>query len=224
LKIIRGLSDFNVGRNLTVNLLYEIPAPGGFNGPAAWLAKGWQVGTILQASDGVPIWPLDGLEGDPMGQLNSEPLAIPDRVPGCKLTTGNPQAYINANCLTNALAPAGFNLANCDQAFIANNPALPANTCINLLGNLGRNTIIGPHLVNVDFSTVKNTKIPKISENFNVQFRAEFFNVFNHPNFAPPVNNLEAFDPSGNLTPGFGQITNLQVPSREIQFALKLVW
>jgi hypothetical protein len=89
---------------------------------------------------------------------------------------------------------------------------------------LGRNSIIGPGLINVDYSMVKNTKIPKISESFNVQFRAEFFNVLNHPNFAPPVNNLEAIDPTGKPTPGFGQITNLQVPSREIQFALKLIW
>ena len=219
LRITRGLSDFNVGRNLTLNVLYEVPTISSFHGPASWLVSGWQVGTILQASDGVPLWPLDGLEGDPMGQLNSEPLAIPDRIPGCKLTNpGNPNQYINANCLTNAQAPsAAFYGANCD-------PSFPAPTCINLLGNLGRNVIIGPGLINVDFSLVKNNKVPKISENFNVQFRAEFFNVLNHPNFAPPVNNLEAFDPSGNLTPGFGQITNLQVPSREIQFALKFVW
>jgi len=219
LRITRGLSDFNVGRNLTLNVLYELPTISSFHGPASWLVSGWQVGTILQASDGVPLWPLDGLEGDPMGQLNSEPLAIPDRIPGCKLTNpGNPNQYINANCLTNAQAPsAAFYGANCD-------PSFPAPTCINLLGNLGRNVIIGPGLINVDFSLVKNNKVPKISENFNVQFRAEFFNVLNHPNFAPPVNNLEAFDPSGNLTPGFGQITNLQVPSREVQFALKFVW
>jgi Carboxypeptidase regulatory-like domain/TonB-dependent Receptor Plug Domain/TonB dependent receptor len=219
LRITRGLSDFNVGRNLTLNVLYELPAMTSFHGPASWLVSGWQVGTILQASDGVPLWPLDGLEGDPMGQLNSEPLAIPDRIPGCKLSNpGNPNQYINANCLTNAQAPsAAFYTANCDKSF-------PAPTCINLLGNLGRNAIIGPGLINVDFSLVKNTKVPKISENFNVQFRAEFFNILNHPNFAPPVNNLEAFDPSGNLTPGFGQITNLQVPSREIQFALKFLW
>jgi hypothetical protein len=234
LRITRGLSDFNVGRNLTLNLLYELPVMSRFHGPASLLVSGWQIGTILQASDGVPLWPLDGLEGDPMGQLNSEPLAIPDRIPGCKLTNpGNPNNYINANCLTNAIAPAGFT-GQCQTAgFVPPNlnaatpdpgsPGIPG-TCINLLGNLGRNAIIGPGLINVDFSVVKNTKIPKISENFNVQFRAEFFNVLNHPNFAPPVNNMEAFDPSGNLTPGFGQITNLQVPSREIQFALKFIW
>lgn len=234
LRITRGLSDFHVGRNLTLNILYELPVMTRFHGPASWLASGWQVGTILQASDGVPLWPLDGIEGDPMGQLNSEPLAIPDRVPGCKLTNpGNPNNYINANCLTNAIAPPGFTGPCQTAGFVPpnlgatppdpGNPGIPG-TCINLVGNLGRNSIIGPGLINVDFSMVKNTKVPKISENFNVQFRAEFFNILNHPNFAPPVNNLEAFDPSGNLTPGFGQITNLQVPSREIQFALKFIW
>lgn len=223
LKIVRGLSDFNVSKNLTVNALWDIPAPHAFSGPAGWMARGWQLGGIIQASSGVPLWPLDGVEGDPMGQLNSEPIAIPDRVSGCQLTFplsgrhGSLQ-YINPACLTNAQAPnASFYSANCDQRFAA-------PTCINLLGNLGRNTIIGPGLVNVDFSLVKNSKIPRISENFAVQFRAEFFNVFNHTNFAPPVDNLEALDPSGNPVPGFGQIDATQTPNREIQFALKFTW
>ncbi len=238
LKIVRGLSDFNVGRNLVVNALWEVPTPASFHGPASFLAKGWEIGGIVSLSDGVPIWPLDGLTGDPMGQINSEPLAIPDRVPGCKLINpGNPNQYINPNCLVNAQAPAGFNLANCDQSFITNFSAanaaaiaagtlkpLPANTCINLLGNLGRNTIIGPGLVNFDYSMVKNTKIPKISETFNVQFRAEFFNIFNHANFAPPVHNLSALDPTGLPIPGFGLIDSTQTPERQIQFALKLIW
>lgn len=222
LRLTRGLSDFNVGRNLVINVLYEIPVRASFTGPVGFITKGWQLGTILEASDGVPVWPLDGLEGDPMGQLNSEPLAIPDRLggAGCSslINPGNPNQYIKAQCLVNAQAPSqAFYNANCDKSF-------PFPTCINLLGNLGRNTIIGPGLVNVDFSAAKNTKVPKISETFNIQFRAEFFNVLNHPNFAPPVNNLEAIDATGTPVPGFGQITNLQVPSREIQFALKFIW
>jgi hypothetical protein len=148
------------------------------------------------------------IEGDPMGQLNSEPIAIPDRVAGCQLTFpssgrhGSLQ-YINAACLINAQAPSSaFYAANCDPAL-----GLPAPTCIN-----------------VDFSLVKNTKVSKISENFAVQFRAEFFNVLNHTNFAPPTDNLEAFDNTGAPVSGFGQITATQVPNREIQFALKFTW
>src|SRR5207253_7262441 len=58
--------------------------------------------------------------------------------------------------------------------------------CPNIRGNLGRNSIIGPGLFNVDFSVLKNNYIPRISETFNVQFRAEMFNVLNRTNFAPP--------------------------------------
>jgi hypothetical protein len=76
-------------------------------------------------------------------------------------------------------------------------------------------------LVNLDFSRVKNNHI---RENLNVQFRAEFFNVINHANFAPPVDNMEAFDASGAPVPGFGQIDSTQTPGREIQFAVKVMW
>ena len=238
LKIIKGLSDFQVGRNLVINALWQVPTPAAFGGPAGWMARGWGMGGILELSDGVPTWPLDGLAGDPMGQINSEPLAIPNVVPGCSLVNassgrhGNLQ-YINPNCLINAVAPAGFDPSHtkCDQAFITNfhnnNPTLPPldpNTCINLLGNLGRNTIIGPGLFNLDYFMSKDNKITRISESFDIQFRAEFFNILNHPNFAPPVDNLQARDANGVPISGFGQLTRLQTPGREIQFALKVIW
>ena len=225
-RITKGLADFNIGRNLVVNALWDIPAPASLTGPVGWLAKGWELGGIVQLSDGVPVWPLDGVEGDPMGQLNSEPIAIPDVVPGpgCRslANPGNVNHYIKGQCLQNAVAPslAFYNAAppfGCDKSF-----AFP--TCINLLGHLGRNSIVGPGLFNVDYSMVKDNKIPRISEAFDIQFHAEFFNVFNHPNFAPPVGNLEAFDATGAAVPGFGQITSTQTPGREIQFALKLIW
>ncbi|HKV37577.1 MAG TPA: carboxypeptidase regulatory-like domain-containing protein [Blastocatellia bacterium] len=66
LRIIKGPADFNIARNLVINTLYNIPT-GSLSGPASWIAKGWQVGGIVSLSDGVPIWPLDGVEGDPMG-------------------------------------------------------------------------------------------------------------------------------------------------------------
>jgi Carboxypeptidase regulatory-like domain/TonB dependent receptor/TonB-dependent Receptor Plug Domain len=225
-RITKGLSDFAIKRNLVINALWNVPTPRSFSGPASWVAKGWELGGILQLSDGVPVWPLDGLEGDPMGQLNSEPLAIPDVIVGlgCRSLTnpGNVANYIKAQCLENAVAPspAFYSAApplGCDPKF-----AYP--TCINLLGNLGRNSIIGPGLFNVDFSMVKDTNVPRISDTFDVQFHAEFFNLFNHPNFAPPVNNLEAFDATGASVPGFGQINATQTPGREIQLALKIIW
>ena len=244
LSITKGPSDFNVTRNLVINGLWQIPTRASLSGPLAWVAKGWGLGAVFEASDGTPLWVLDGIEGDPMGQLNGEPIAIPDYVSSCNLTnpssgrTGNLQ-YINPNCFINAVAPSAafFNAAppfGCD----ANPPfgpkgapvslaslGLPPNTCFNLLGNLGRNTVIGPGLLNVDFSAVKDNYIRKINESFDIQFRAEFFNILNRTNFAPPnVNNLEALQADGTPAPNFGVLTATQVPNREIQFALKILW
>jgi hypothetical protein len=58
--------------------------------------------------------------------------------------------------------------------------------CSNVLGNSGRNSFYGPKLTDVDVSIFKNTKIPRISEAFNLQLRAEFFNVLNHTNCRSP--------------------------------------
>jgi hypothetical protein len=103
--------------------------------------------------------------------------------------------------------------------------------CPNIRGDVARNSIIGPGLINIDFSVVKNNYIRKISESFNVQFRAEAFNAFNRANFAPPSLNanqgggaMEAILGSGQPNPVFGQLTATQTPNRQIQLALKLIW
>lgn len=241
LHLIKGLSDFNVSRNLVANLLWQVPAPESLHGPVGFITKGWELGGILTLTDGVPFWPFS-IAGDFSGQLMSEPYIIPDRVAGCPLTLpgsgrhGSLQ-YVNPACFTFAQAPTGINPATmCDQAFLMANPTLPPTTCINLVGNLGRNTLVGPGLFNLDYSMVKNTKIHKISEAFTVQFRVEFFNVLNRANFAPPVDNLDVLGGatitpaagSSNITglgaPPFGQLTRLQGPERQIQFGLKFIW
>jgi hypothetical protein len=98
--------------------------------------------------------------------------------------------------------------------------------------NAGRNNITGPHFSNLDFSVHKVFPIRRISEQFNVQFRAEIFDIFNHANFNPPQPNSGA-DTNAALLDSTGayqgvgniqQVANLQTPSREIQFALKVNW
>ena len=106
-------------------------------------------------------------------------------------------------------------------------PQLPG-TCSNLLGNAGRNSIVGPSLVNLDFSVYKNFAVRKISEAFNVQFRAEFFNVLNHANFAPPLpffgsSNAQLFNQDGTKT-GAGGLQATVTQPRDIQFALKVIF
>jgi hypothetical protein len=93
------------------------------------------------------------------------------------------------------------------------------------LGTEPRNAVIGPGLINLDFAVTKDNHIKKISETANLQFRAEIFNLANHPNYAFPIaNNLSPIDETGTGVPGFGTLTQTQGDSREIQFALKLIW
>jgi len=86
-------------------------------------------------------------------------------------------------------------------------------------GGLGRNVVIGPRFDNVDFSIIKNTKI---GEWARAQFRAEFFDLFNHANLGQPGAIVD--------TPAFGRITATRFPtgdsgsSRQVQFALKLMF
>jgi hypothetical protein len=93
------------------------------------------------------------------------------------------------------------------------------------IDNVGRNVLRGPRQTNVDFSIIRRFRIDEAK---NVEFRAEFFNLFNHPNFANPISNLNAATTidgtTGRITsPGdFGRIVATGNNPRLIQFALKL--
>jgi hypothetical protein len=229
-----GLSDFNITRNLSANFLYLIPTPKAFAGPAGWIARGWSVGGLLDLSDGVPMWPLSGLNSDPLGQNNAEPMDIPDLAPGCTpknaVQPGNLQ-YLRPSCFIYPVAPSqAFWNANCNQTpnldgMTIAQAGLNPLTCTNLMGHLARNAIIGPGLFDIDMSIIKDTHISKFGENFDIQFRAEFFNILNHTNYQAPTDQLVTFDPLPQDTPNFGVIDqNTQVPMRQIQFALKVVF
>ena len=92
----------------------------------------------------------------------------------------------------------------------------PANS--GFYGNLGRDTLNGPGLATWDFSALKNTAV---SERLTVQFRAEIFNLLNRANFNTP--NLIVFTPTG-VSGTAGAITSTSTTSRQVQFALKLLW
>src|SRR5207247_724755 len=97
------------------------------------------------------------------------------------------------------------------------------DTATGIIRTVGRNTLIGPGLVNFDFSAFKNNYISKISESFNVQFRTEFFNLFNRANFAPPPviqaapTNLEVINSAGSYVPLAGHILATQTPRQVFQ-------
>jgi hypothetical protein len=157
--------------------------------------------------------------------------------PGCDNPTnpGNPNHYIKTTeCFalpaeTPALAGQciTFGFRKPDPTTNPPDPGSPGipGTCANLLGNSSRNQLTGPGLMTFDMSLFKNNRIKRISENFNAQFRVEVFNVFNHPNFEPPLDFTALFDGSGNPIGGAGRIDSpTATSSRQIQFALKLIW
>jgi hypothetical protein len=196
----RGLSDFNVAQTFVLNFTWEAPSPASSSDLPKLALSGWQFGGVYKASTGQPFTPILG--GDPTGMKLDETSEPPSLLggPGCAALTnpGNPNTYIKAQCL-----------------------AFPG---VSHWGNLGRNSLIGPGVSNLDFSVFKNNPVKRISESFNAQFRAEFFNILNRANFASPTQNLAVFDQTGLPVSSAGLITSTQTTSRQIQLALKLIW
>ena len=162
---------------------------------------GWQFSGIFRSSTGFPLTISDGVDASGLGETTDRPNAVL----GCDPTAVTPaqaanHIYINAACYQ--LQP------------------------LTTLGNLGRGTIRGPLLNNLDLALHKDTRIPKISEVFDVQFRAEFFNILNHPNYGLPGASLFSALAAGAgvPSPSFGKITTIVGTPRQIQFALKIIF
>ena len=147
----------------------------------------------------VPFTVITG--GDPLGQNSSDQFDYPDRASGCNPINSNFKStanltYLNASCFGLALSTLSSGIR---------------------LGDNGRNQLYGPKLVDVDFSVIKNTHVPRISESFAVQLRFEFFNLFNHTNFQAPLDN-------NTLGGSLGQIDATTTTSRQIQLGAKVIW
>ncbi|HYW69767.1 MAG TPA: TonB-dependent receptor [Pyrinomonadaceae bacterium] len=135
--------------------------------------------------------------------------------------SGNPMNIVTSNSTVNGVANTLRPDVNGPVAMVGSVDRwfdTTAFTAVPRFGNLGRNVVIGPGFNNTDLSIIKNTKL---AENFRVQFRAEFFDLFNHANFGQPGNVVGS--------PSFGRITSTRFPtgetgsSRQIQFAVKLI-
>jgi len=199
-----GPCDFDVRQIATGTLIWNVPGPK--SGVASYLAGGWELGTIVTATSGSPFTVTYGGGGDPLntGFNGDFSMDFPNLVAGCNPIHGG-LTYLNLNCF--ALAP-------------------PVAGGV-LVGNAGRNRFYGPGLKTVDFSAFKNIRVV---ERLKLQFRAEFFNILNHPNLAGPnflndANNSVAFDGSGNPIPGSaGVLASTSTSSRQIQLGLKIIW
>ena len=198
-RLSRALSDFDVRHNLAVSYLWQLPGPPSSFGAAGWVIRGWNLGGILKVRSGIPFTPTIG--GDPLGLKNSQPFAFPNRLtgPGCESAV-NPGSvnYVKTQCFT-----------------------FPVPST--LLGNARRNSLIGPGLIDYDASLLKDSPIKGISEQFDIQFQAQFFNVLNHTNLAVPSSG-QIFNATGGLLSSAGVITSTDTTSRQIQFSLKVIW
>jgi outer membrane receptor protein involved in Fe transport len=232
-----GPSDYDVKHAISINGLWDIPTPKSLGSVANTALGGWELGGIFTVNSGVPTTPI--IADDPMGLGNSgaDQFGLPNIIAGCNAVNSNWKqsnlTYINVNCFTLPQATPAI-AAQC-QPF-GFDPTKPGSgipgTCANLLGNVSRNSIYGPRLVNLDFSVLKNFPVKRISEVFNIQFRAEMFNILNRASFVPPQpgsgdGNSAIFGSDGS--PSGGSVGQLQeyatgTPSREVQFALKFIW
>jgi hypothetical protein len=197
----RGPCDTNLTQNFVVNSIWDIPHPGNLHGFADWTTRGWQLSGIFHVTTGQPFTTTIG--GDPLGLNSVVPFDFPDRIKGkgCSslVNPGNQMNYIKLQC------------------FAFPNPQ-------NRMGNGGRNELIGPGIVNLDFSIFKTFPLQRISERANVQLRMETYNLFNHADFSPPNDNNTLFDGSGNTVPLAGLLDQTTLTSRQIQFAAKLTF
>jgi outer membrane receptor protein involved in Fe transport len=207
----RGLSSFWSQHVFVANWGYEFPFGGNKKGLAGALLKGWQLNGINTIQSGTPFEPRLGF--DRSGNMNTIDFSMHERpslAPGASNNpvTGDPARWFDAN------------------AFVL--PALYTR------GNVGRNTIIGPKLVDFDFSLFKQFTV---GENKTLDFRTEMFNIFNHPNFAVPnqanrtipfaqtVTGTTVPSPAGTPPSGpAGAITTTVTTSRQIQFGLKFTF
>jgi hypothetical protein len=207
LKGEKSLSSQDVSQRLVISYVLDLPFghgrryAAGFSGVADKVVSGWGIDGVTTFQRGFPLkitWagPGTALENANLGVSNVRP----NVVSGCSKSAGGGHVtnWFNTNCF--AAPPAwGFGSESRTDS-----------------------TLRTPGIRNFDFAVFKRTSI---TERVGLEFRTEFFNLFNHPYFAPPGTGFDG-TPTGN---GFGQITGtvqggVASPERLIQFALKLVF
>jgi hypothetical protein len=206
---LHAVSDYNIARVFVGNAIWTPPDVIKSHNFASYIVNGWQLGGIYQISDGSPFTVIIG--GDTLGLGNTSPLDFPDRITGgsCAgnpVNKGNPAKFINQSCF-----------------------AVPVNTTSvagTRFGNEQRNSLTGPSFNELDFSMVKNFALGAIREGAVFQFRAEAFNLPNHPNLSAPLSNnsLTLSGAAFTTASSFGQITTTSGSSRQLQLGAKLIF
>jgi len=195
----KGLSQIDLTHNFTASMVYQLPFGKGkqfgnnWSGPANAILGNWEFDLIEHAISGFPLFIVSSAGGGNSGvgfSNNGNNWVRPDRVCNGAMTNWTVNQFFNTNCFVDPIAGE--------------------------LGNSNRAPLFGPGLVNTDFSAVKNFPL-SFREGMSLQFRAEAFNIWNHPQFLAPgggVVDIDGFSPA--------RITATVNNPRLIQFALKL--
>ncbi|HTU44727.1 MAG TPA: carboxypeptidase-like regulatory domain-containing protein [Bryobacteraceae bacterium] len=194
-------SQIDARNNFTASLIYNLPFGRGkqfgnsWNGTMNEIFGSWELDLIEKVTSGFPVFVVDSANGSGVNfENNGNSLNRPNQV--CNPTLSNPtlSEWFNTACFV--APPAGE------------------------LGNASRTPVSGPDFVNTDFSVIKHFPLPR--ESTRLDFRAEFFNLFNHPQFGLPVSSIGYADLASPAT--FGVINSTVNNPRVIQFALKLLF
>jgi len=197
-KVDYGRASFDTRHAATINVTYDLPfgraKPGQPNSWGQTLLASWQVSAIQTIRSGLPFTPQ--LSYNPSNDGDTRNPVRPSVNPNFSgpVILGGPNRYFNP------------------LAFIQ---PLPGT-----YGNAGRNILEGPRLTETDLSLTKKFVF---TERLSLQFRSEFFNLFNHTNFNTPNPVVYASQTDGP-SPTAGVITQTATTSRQIQFGLKLLW
>ena len=236
-----GPSCFDLRHNVRMSLLYFFPNLKS-NGLLSRFANGWWMGNIVSLQTGLPFTPILASNRSNSGNLNV----------GADRVDINTQAIAQGTVLANAeggdyVAAANFIpynprtviTGNPNQWFNPNmfrmQPMVPcpnnARLICGTLGDAARGILRGPSLGDWDFSVVKDTALSLSGTEASVELRAEFFNILNHTNLGMP-SSATVFSGATSAVgayqqaplAGVGQITTTATTSRQIQFALKLIF
>ncbi len=217
----RGLSDFDRKHRLSVTYVYELPFFQHANGLAHGVLGGWALSGVTIFQSGTPFSILDSGAGTGFLGQGSTPLLGASLAPGAGVANGLSGGGLHQRLSNGYLNPAAFTPA--PLLYPAACLGGDANRCTTGFGNLGRNLYRGPSEQNWDASLIKDFKF---GEHQQVRFTADFFNVWNHANFAnPAVTDIEAYlawvGGGGTGNGPFGQIVNSTGTPRLIQFSLR---
>ena len=204
----RGLSALDIRHSLTFNFVAELPGAN-LTGVARHLLGGWRLNALTRLRSGPPFSAQSGFDQ----QNTGEGAEYPDLAPGA---SSNPTSGTTAGC---AGVDSGRELGTPNLYF---DPCAFAVQPEGFLGNLGRNTMFAPGVATVDFSLAKTFPVSAITEDARIEFRGEFFNLFNRPNFGLPIDDV--FTRRGRVESDAGTIDETNTSARQIQFALRLTF